>query len=146
MLVSDNPLSGEVIALFARITDRYSREYETAAARHGLTPQQVKALITLEEADLPMRRLAERLQAEPSNLTGIVDRLQSRGLVERHPDPGDRRVKLLALTDVGHATARDLRDRLRFARNPLAALDDGQRRTLRDLLHLMADSPEPPPV
>ncbi|MEZ0073819.1 MarR family winged helix-turn-helix transcriptional regulator [Planotetraspora sp. GP83] len=140
MTPAPDPLTSEVTALFATITDRYTREYESAAAHHGLTPQQVKVLIALEGAALPMRRIAERLGAEPSNLTGIVDKLQVRGLLERQPDPGDRRVKLLAITDTGKEIARDLLDRLRFARDPLAALDENQRRDLRDLLHLMAST------
>ncbi|MEU8825435.1 MarR family transcriptional regulator [Streptomyces sp. NPDC048636] len=129
-----------MVALFARITDRYTREFEAAAAHHGLTPQQVKTLVALDETPQPMRRVAERLGAEPSNLTGVVDRLQTRGLVERQPDPNDRRIKLLATTEAGRMAARDLRDRLRFARDPLAALAEPQRRDLRDLLQLMADS------
>ncbi len=36
-----------------------------------------------------MRRLAQKLKCEPSNVTGIVDRLEARGLVERRPDPTD---------------------------------------------------------
>src|SRR5688572_13105293 len=112
-MTADDPLTSEVIHLFAKVTDRYAREYEAAAAHHGLTPQQVKALIALDEAPLPMRRVAERLGAEPSNLTGIVDRLQNRGLVERQPEPNDRRIKLLATTDAGKAAAQDLRSRLR---------------------------------
>ncbi|MGW7360428.1 MarR family winged helix-turn-helix transcriptional regulator [Streptomyces sp. NPDC054802] len=138
MTRTPDPLTSEVTALFSTITSRYTREYESAAAHHGLTPQQVKVLIALEGAALPMRRIAERLGAEPSNLTGIVDKLQSRGLLERQPDPGDRRVKLLAITDTGKEIARDLLARLRFARDPLAALDENQRRDLRDLLQLMA--------
>lgn len=138
MTLTPDPLTSEVTTLFATITDRYTREYESAAAHHGLTPQQVKVLIALEGAALPMRRIAERLGAEPSNLTGIVDKLQTRGLLERQPDPGDRRVKLLAITDTGKEMAEDLLDRLRFAREPLAALDENQRRALRDLLQLMA--------
>lgn len=133
-------LSTEVIALFAKITALYSREYETAAAHHGLTPQQVKVLFALEEP-LPMRRLAERVGADPSNLTGMVDRLQGRDLVERVPDPGDRRIKRIARTEAGQAAARDLRGRLRFAGDPLAALDGDQRRSLRDLLQTMVDAP-----
>ncbi|MFI1166918.1 MarR family winged helix-turn-helix transcriptional regulator [Streptomyces sp. NPDC020801] len=137
---ADDPLSSEVIVLFAKITDRYTREYEAAAAHHGLTKQQVKALLALDEGELPMRRVAERLGAEPSNLTGVIDRLQARGLVERHSDPGDRRVKLLAPTAAGRTAAADLRARLRFALDPLAALAEEQRRDLRDLLALMAGS------
>ncbi|MFE0513384.1 MarR family winged helix-turn-helix transcriptional regulator [Streptomyces sp. NPDC058964] len=135
-------LTAEVVALFAKITALYNREYETASARHGLTPQQVKVLLALDEA-LPMRRLAERVGADPSNLTGMVDRLQGRGLVERVPDPADRRIKRIAATEAGHAAARDLRARLRFATDPLVALDTNPRRGLRDLLQLMVDSQRP---
>lgn len=137
---ADDPLSSEVITLFASITDRYTREYESAAAHHGLTSQQVKTLLALDKTALPMRRIAERLGAEPSNLTSVVDRLQARGLVERQPDPNDRRVKLLVTTDAGTAAAKDLRERLRFARDPLAVLSTDQRRALRDLLRRMVDS------
>lgn len=133
-------MSSEVITLFALITDRYTREYESAAAHHGLTSQQVKALLALDKTALPMRRIAEHLRVEPSNLTGVVDRLQARGLVERQPDPNDRRVKLLVTTDAGAAAAADLRERLRFARDPLAVFSADQRLALRDLLRLMVDS------
>ncbi|MFE5813070.1 MarR family winged helix-turn-helix transcriptional regulator [Streptomyces sp. NPDC056479] len=134
-------LTAEVIALFAKITDLYNREYDTASAHHGLTPQQVKVLLALDEA-LPMRRIAERLGADPSNLTGMVDRLQSRDLVERVPDPSDRRIKRIAATEAGRAVAQDLRARLRFAGDPLVGLDGDQRHGLRDLLQLMVDSQE----
>jgi DNA-binding MarR family transcriptional regulator len=138
-MATQDPLSAEVVALLGRITNRYIREYEAAAARHGLTPQQAKALLALDEA-LPMRRVAERVGAEPSNITGIVDRLQTRGLVERQADPTDRRIKLIAATDAGKSVAAELRGHLRFASDPLVALTQPQRRTLRDLLHLMAES------
>lgn len=135
----EKSLTTEVSELIGEITQRAVREYESAAARHGLTQQQAKALLAADEA-LPMRRIAERLHAEPSNITGVVDRLESRGLVERRPDPADRRVKLIAATEAGHTVAQDLRGHLRFTADPLGALDEGQRRTLRDLLRLIADS------
>ena len=138
-MATQDALSAEVVALLGRITNRYIREYEAAAAQHGLTPQQAKALLALDEA-LPMRRVAERVGAEPSNITGIVDRLQTRGLVERQADPTDRRIKLIATTDAGKSVAAELRNHLRFASDPLIALTEPQRRTLRDLLYLMTES------
>lgn len=84
-----------------------------------------------------MRRIAQKLKCEPSNVTGIVDRLETRGLVERRPDPADRRVKLAAPTEKGARTAQELRDSLTFAREPLAELSDEDRATLRDLLRRM---------
>jgi DNA-binding MarR family transcriptional regulator len=84
-----------------------------------------------------MRRLAQKLKCEPSNVTGIVDRLEARGLVERRPDPSDRRVKLAAATEEGRRVARSLRDALNFAREPLAGLSTEERLSLRDLLQRM---------
>jgi DNA-binding MarR family transcriptional regulator len=48
-----------------------------------------------------MSALADALYCHASNVTGIVDRLESRGLVERRPDEEDRRVKTLSLTPAG---------------------------------------------
>ncbi len=84
-----------------------------------------------------MRKIAVKLKCEPSNVTGIVDRLETRGLVERRPDPADRRVKLAAATETGRQTARELRDSLDFAREPLAELSEAERTVLRDLLRRM---------
>src|SRR4051812_41627957 len=108
---SSDELTAEVVALFAAINRRYAQESEAAAAAHELTPLQAKALLAAEEP-VPMRRIAHRLRAEPSNLTAIIDRLESRGLVERRPDPGDRRVKLVAATAAGRTATADLRARM----------------------------------
>src|SRR6266513_2424584 len=71
-------------------------------AKLGLSFAQAHALRMLDpEEPLPMSALAERLFCDASNVTGIVDRLESRGLVERGSAEGDRRVKALTLTDAG---------------------------------------------
>ncbi|MGW0880102.1 MarR family winged helix-turn-helix transcriptional regulator [Streptomyces sp. NPDC002671] len=80
---------GRPYGLFAAINRRYTQESEAAAAAHDVRPLHAKALLATEEP-VPMRRIADRLHAEPSNVTVIIDRLESRGLVERSPDPGDR--------------------------------------------------------
>ena len=67
------------------------------AAASGLSTAQVNALLTLEPGTaVPMRSLAARLDADASNLSVLIDRLERRGAVERRPDPSDRRVKALA--------------------------------------------------
>ena len=83
-------------------------------------------LLSLEP--LPMRQIAQKLKCEPSNVTGIVDRLEARGLVERRPDPG-RPPGEAGRRDGGGAagTARSLRDSLDFAREPLAELSEEER-------------------
>lgn len=135
-------LTLEVLDLIGSVVVRYHEEYEQAAADHRLTGAQARLLSMLCPRPLPMRKLAQRLKCEPSNITGIVDRLESRGLVERRPDPADRRVKVAAATEQGHLVARRLRESLGFAREPLAALTDRQRRALRDTLRtILAATP-----
>ncbi|MFI6942923.1 MarR family winged helix-turn-helix transcriptional regulator [Streptomyces sp. NPDC050418] len=129
-----DPLTMEVIELIGTVVGRYHEEYEREAGAHALTGAQARLLALLSMEPLPMRQIAVRLKCEPSNVTGIVDRLESRGLVERRPDPQDRRVKLAAVTDEGRRTARQLRDGLSFAREPLAELSREERVALRDLL------------
>ncbi|KIF70028.1 MarR family transcriptional regulator [Streptomyces sp. AcH 505] len=132
-----DPLTLEVVQLIGDVVARYYEEYELAAAKHSLTGAQARVLGLLSLEPMPMRRIAQKLKCEPSNVTGIVDRLETRGLVERRPDAGDRRVKLAAPTEKGRLTARQLRESLDFAREPLAGLSTAERAVLRDLLKRM---------
>src|SRR3954468_9685472 len=71
----------------------------TLAAELELSPAQCHVLHLIEpDRPIPMGRLAETLACDASNVTGLVDRLESRGLVRRHPSDADRRVKVLDLT------------------------------------------------
>ncbi|MBZ9641525.1 MarR family winged helix-turn-helix transcriptional regulator [Streptomyces sp. PSKA30] len=133
-------LTMEVVDLIGSVVALYHEEYEEAAGEHALTGAQAKLLSLLSLEPLPMRKLAHKLRCEPSNVTGIVDRLEARGLVERRPDPADRRVKLAVATDEGRRVARSLRESLRFAREPLAGLSEEERLTLRDLLRRMLEA------
>ena len=81
------------------------------AAELQLSPAQCHVLHLIEPGrPIPMGQLAETLACDASNVTGLVDRLESRGLVRRRPSAGDRRVKVLDLTPTGvaapHASAR----------------------------------------
>ena len=74
-----------------------------------LTPSQGLALRRLDpERPLAMSTLAEALACDASNVTGIVDKLETRGLIARRGADHDRRVKTLVVTERGRA----LRDRL----------------------------------
>ncbi|MGW0886091.1 MarR family winged helix-turn-helix transcriptional regulator [Streptomyces sp. NPDC002671] len=139
MSTATDELTRVIVGLFAAINRRYTQESEAAAATHDLTPLQAKALLAAEDP-APTRRIADRLHAEPSNVTVIIDRLESRGLVERSPDPGDRRVKHVATTTAGHTVAADLRARMPFAAEPLARLTTQQRESLRELLQLVLEA------
>lgn len=138
-----DPLTREVIELFGTVVARFHEEYELAASEHQLTGAQARVLALLAREPAPMRQVARQLKCEPSNVTGIVDRLESRGLVERRADPADRRVKVAAATDAGRETASLLRGGLDFAGEPLAELTPAERTLLRDLLHRMLGDAAP---
>jgi DNA-binding MarR family transcriptional regulator len=134
-----DPVTMEVVELIGDVVARFYEDYEEAAGDHKLTGAQARLLSLLSLEPLPMRKLAQKLKCEPSNVTGIVDRLETRGLVERRPDPADRRVKLAAATEEGRRVARSLRESLRFAHEPLAGLSDEERLALRGLLRRMLE-------
>ena len=100
-----------------------------------LAPAQARALHELDlDRPMSMRELAERLKSDPSNLTGLIDRLEARGLVERRPDPTDRRIKGLALTPAGAQLREKLFARLYKAPPAVAGLSQHDQRALRDVL------------
>ena len=139
-----DPITLEVVDLMARMVALFHKEYEEAAAARSLTGAQAKVLGLLRLGPLPMRQIAQTLSCEPSNITGIVDRLEVRGLVERQADPADRRIKRVVATEAGRAASSELRESLHFAREPLAALDSGERTELRDLLRRVIDGASSP--
>ncbi|UWZ59663.1 MarR family transcriptional regulator [Dactylosporangium aurantiacum] len=100
---------------------------------------QAMALANLR-SPAPMRDLAEWLHCDASNVTGIVDGLERRGLVTRQSSPSDRRVKHLVLTEEGERR-RDLLH-ARSAQNARAVfgLPDADREQLRDLLARLLDT------
>ena len=105
---------------------RLLRTYaDQKARRHGMTRAQWAVLLRLERREgLKQSDLAEDLDIQPITLTRLVDRLCDNGLIERRPDPNDRRAKRLYLT----AAARPLLDRIaaqveELAETVLAGLD-----------------------
>jgi DNA-binding MarR family transcriptional regulator len=99
----------------------------------GLAPQQAGALRALAQP-VPMRDLADALHCDRSNVTGIVDRLEERGLVCREVAPGDRRVKMVVVTEEGERVRREITSRSAEPPPQLAALSKRDQTTLRDIL------------
>ena len=77
-----------------------------------LTPPLAMALRQLQDGPRSQRELAAGLGYDPSNITALADKLEERGLVERHVDPDDRRVKKLVLSDAGRALLGEIRSRM----------------------------------
>jgi DNA-binding MarR family transcriptional regulator len=99
----------------------------------GLRPASFGALRTLDRPRT-MSEIAAVLHCDNSNVTGIVDGLEEKGLATRQPSPDDRRVKLIALT----AEGRRVRARLTraVAKPPqwIEALSEADRRALAEIL------------
>jgi len=105
------------------------------AAELELAPAQLGALKSLEPGmPVPMSTLADALACDNSNVTGIVDRLEARGLVERRSAEHDRRVKMLVVTERGAALRRRLVERMSEPPPELAALSVADQRALRDIM------------
>ncbi len=126
-------LAREAWGLFQRIAYASKPAMIAAAREFDLLPPHIFALRNLEQP-IPMGQLARLLVCDNSNITGIVDRLEERGLVERTADEHDRRVKLLVLTKEGERVRAELIDRISTPPAPIEALGLDDQRALRDIL------------
>ena len=105
------------------------------AGELNLSPVQCHVLYLMRpDQPIPMGRLAETLACDASNVTGLVDRLESRGLIARQASPADRRVKVLALTPTGARLRERLHERMAAPPEPFRRLSAAERRTLVKIL------------
>ena len=133
MSAQADPIVEELIGLVFDVAKHLSADFNASAAERGLPHAQALLLVGLDEP-MPMRAIAVSLSCEPSNVTGIVDGLERRGLVVRQAAPGDRRVKQVVLTPEGERTRDMLRSRGNARAEEFFALPAGDRAQLRDLL------------
>lgn len=132
----------EASHLLHQLAERQQAYYTACAAEFGLSAAQAKVLMSLQWTDrAPMRALAERVGSDPSNLTGLVDKLEQRGAVRRMPDPDDRRVKTLELTEDGKRLGGAFWQRLTTEAGPIAPLTHAQVRQLAELLRAALGQP-----
>src|SRR3954452_3694633 len=111
-------------ALLAELFFVHGRPRMMAAGQElDLSPPQSIVLRLLDEPT-PIGELAQLMHCDNSNLTGIVDRLSERGLVERTQAGGDRRVRLIALTAEGRRIREDLNRRMAEPPPALAELSE----------------------
>jgi DNA-binding MarR family transcriptional regulator len=125
----------EVVGLWVQMQARLQAHFTALAAEHSLSAIQAKVLLQLDPASpITTRALASRLQYDPSNLTGVIDRLEALGAVRRQPDPKDRRVKGLILTPAGAQLREPFWQQLITDAGPLGHLSAGQLDQLRAIL------------
>lgn len=106
------------------------------ASQFGLTGPQLTVIKLLETfEDLSLSSLSERIRAQNSTVTGIIDRMEREGLVRRERSTSDRRVVHIKLSDKGRALASDIQvEPMELFRGALLALN---REDLRDLLRIL---------
>lgn len=117
-------------------------EAESELAPFNLRPRHVLALILLrDKGEMSQAGLAETLRIDPVNVVGLLNDLESAGLVERHRSPQDRRRHVVVITKEGSRRLARIEKALADAeRRTLSALDSGQRQTLSHLLQLITAS------
>ncbi|WP_228828799.1 MarR family winged helix-turn-helix transcriptional regulator [Nocardia cyriacigeorgica] len=112
----------------------YYGDFTIAAASENLTASQGKTLTVLRRGPVAMRALAETLACDASNVTGIINRLEKRGLVRRQPSALDRRVTNLVITPEGEQVTDAIRAKMRVTREGLDRLSEQERAQLGVLL------------
>lgn len=132
---------GQPAFLLAQLGAHAASMFGERLAALELTPPDTGILRLLRmAAGISQQELSAKLQIHPSRLVGILDNLEKRKLVERKPNPTDRRLYSLHLTKNGGETlekigkiAREHQDAL------LAALSTDERQQLTGMLHKIAD-------
>lgn len=129
----------EVLSRVTRLARHLDRARSQSFARHGLETWEFDVLVALRRSGTPYElspgRLLQQTLVTSGTMTNRIDRLTARELVERHPDPADRRGVMVRLTSAG-ADKCDaaLNDLLEHEREILATLDGGERTDLANLL------------
>lgn len=127
--------------MVARLAKALADQVRVTVRDLELTEAQAAVLRGLE-TPLTQRDIANLLVCQPSNVTFVVDRLESRGLIQRTPHPTDRRAKVIRLTEAGREVRAAAIDRFESS-SPLAGLNDDELDQLEALLaKAMGDIPD----
>ncbi|MET8956581.1 MarR family winged helix-turn-helix transcriptional regulator [Streptomyces sp. NPDC004393] len=134
----ERPIVEAPLYLLRRALQTYTSIWQTEV--RDLTPPQYTVLRSLqEEPDLDQSTLGRRAGIDVATLTPLLDRLESRGFVEREVDPKNRRRKLLRLSKPGARLLDDIHPAVRQAEeHALAGLSPEERDTLTDMLERVA--------
>ena len=145
---STNAASADLVEQILEQLEPMIARQRRAVAKHGclraISSTHLHVLYLLSDSSMTMSKLAERLDVSLPNVTGIVDRMEERGFVERGRDPGDRRVVTLRATAGGRETVEEI-DQIR--RNAMRSIltrltPEQQRRALLAFSDLRAAAEE----
>jgi DNA-binding MarR family transcriptional regulator len=135
-----SPLAGDVSFLLARANALSLASGNGALAPFDLKVRSFSVLALASSGANPSQRdLAEFLRLDPSQVVALVDALQERGLVERRPDPRDRRANVVVATEAGRTLWAAADAAARASERTLhAGITDEERESLTDLLRRIA--------
>jgi DNA-binding MarR family transcriptional regulator len=124
---------------FRGVARHLRHQTQQTLAPWDVTPSQARALDVLtRHGSMRLGALSEHLRIAPRSATEVVDALEEAGLVERHPDPCDRRATLVALTSRGGQVAAGIRAaRAAEAEGFFARLDGADRASLTRILRTL---------
>jgi DNA-binding MarR family transcriptional regulator len=131
---------GDAWQMLVRFFFAHRAHIPTLAAELELSPAQCHVLHLIEPGKaVAMGHVAEHLACDASNVTGLVDRLESRGLIRRRPSEQDRRIKVLQLTPAGQRVRGMLVERMSTPPDILERLSPRERQMLVRLLARLLD-------
>jgi DNA-binding MarR family transcriptional regulator len=134
-------LATGLVRLARTVQDVFAR----VSARHDLTAPQARLLCVLTDGPRAMSELAAILGVEKAAMTGLIDRIERRGLVQRTAVPGDRRACRVELTPSGETRAVAVHDEVAAVLGALTSSLSATRREefLRAVLDITQASPHP---
>lgn len=101
----------DIVEAIRRLVRAEYLDSQKMSRQYGLTgPQSLVLRLLIKNGALSSAELSRQMYVTPSNITGIIDRLIKKGLVERIRKPGDRRVALITLTDAGQKLGKTIPD------------------------------------
>ncbi len=126
--------------LLSRMGRYAAKRFADAISPTGLHPRMWGALNVLDSTGpISQQALGQTVGIDPSSMVATIDDLEAAGLVERRPNPGDRRAHALHITEKGKRTLAEGRKIARGAQNELLApLNAEERGQLHDLLLRLA--------
>ena len=138
-------IARELPQVFFRLLMSHRAWVKGTAIELGLSAFQAMPLVLMDPArPQPMSEVAAMIGCVPSNLTGIIDKLEARGLVKRRQARSDRRVKEVSLTRAGQAFRKRLLARIRQPAPWMLALSsEDQQRLIEILGKALASAPAP---
>lgn len=135
-LIKENELDLSTLVVFTRAENTIHRiEYQTIK-QSGLTPAQFGVLEALyNKGDLRICELIEKILTTSGNITVVIKNLEKEGLIEKKPDPNDKRSCIISLTEEGKKIIEDiLPNHIKNIKEIFEVLTDEEKNTLKTIL------------